>query len=332
MPFKSARTEDDQSITRVRGAYIRLAEKVLRHAREPLSASEIIARARTNGWMPTHLYGKTQYKTLNARISEHIRLRRDSALIFRVGPARYFLTEFLSDPAIPPQFKKRYRGILRSKQVRQERVLVANAARLRTDGISGFVPFDHVWFSRELRNQFKFVDRRNAESRNDIKQFVSYAIVVRGQSILSYRRGSFNTASEALKGARSVGFGGHISETDFDLFSFDFSGVIRNASRELYEELFIGDIDVVDGMPTNNLHVIGLLNLDDTPDAQKHVAVVMLYFAGEHFDLRKGELSINELSWLESGRRLNDLSEFELWSEVLLRKIFDRTILLDELK
>jgi predicted NUDIX family phosphoesterase len=152
------------------------------------------------------------------------------------------------------------------------------------------------------------------KTRDDIKQFVSYTLVVRAQTVLCYRRGAFNNAPDSLKGDRSIGFGGHIGEIDFDLFSLDYSGIIRNVSRELYEELFISDIDVVNGVPGENVRMVGLLNLDDTPDARKHVVIVMLYLPTNKFDMRKGELSINELAWLDTSERRNDLSEFELWS------------------
>jgi predicted NUDIX family phosphoesterase len=294
-----------------------------------MTASEILADAKRLGWMPLHLYGKTPHKTLNARLSEHIRDRKEDALVFRVGPAKYFLSEFLADPSLPSRFKRKFRGILRSKQVRQERVLVATRGTLEAKGICGFVPFDREWFSHKLRSDFEFVDRRLAEKRTDIKQFVSYAIIVRGTSVLSYRRGKFNTASTELKGARSIGFGGHISEIDFDLFSFDFSGLFRNAARELYEELLVTDIDVVNSVPSANIRPLGYLNLDDTPEARKHVAIVMLYAPNERVDFRKGEWSINELNWLDTSLRLNDLSEFELWSEVLLRMIFENSLHLE---
>lgn len=70
----------------------------------------------------------------------------------------------------------------------------------------------------------------------------------------------------------------------------------------------------MNGVPGENVRMVGLLNLDDTPDARKHVAIVMLYLPTNKFDMRKGELSINELAWLDTSERRNDLSEFELWS------------------
>lgn len=186
-----------RAVAALRDSYLRLTVEVLRDRREPLTAPEIVAEAQARGWMPSHLYGKTQHKTLNARLSEHIREQREEALVFRVGPAKYFLSELLGDPSIPPQYKRKFRGTLRSKQVRQERVLVADSRLLRAEGIWGFVPFDNRWFSRGLRSKFQFVERRAAETRDDIKQFVSYTLVVRAQTVLCYRRGAFNNAPDS---------------------------------------------------------------------------------------------------------------------------------------
>jgi predicted NUDIX family phosphoesterase len=303
-------------------SYLKLALSVLRAVRQPLTAGEIIALANAHGSMPSRLHGKTQHKTLNARLSEHIQGFREKSLVYRVAPAKYFLTEFLNDPTIPAAYKKRYRGFLRYKQIRSENVLVSDANQLRSEGIVGFVPFSPNWFSHNLKNRFYFVDRRIAEGRDDIKQFVSYTILYRNKYVLSYRRGRFNTAALQFKGLRSIGFGGHVSNADFDLFTRDDAGLFNNVARELREELDIRAINTDIPTTLNRLRILGLLNVDDSAEARKHVAVVMLYCPPDDFRLEKNEMSITQLSWLDLRSRLNDLSGFELWSEILLTHIY----------
>src|SRR5437763_111510 len=81
--------------------YLEIAEAVLRAARRPLTARAILDAAYRGGIVPTHLYGKTQHKTLQARLSEDILLRKLESRFFRTDPGYFFLSELRSDPKIP---------------------------------------------------------------------------------------------------------------------------------------------------------------------------------------------------------------------------------------
>jgi predicted NUDIX family phosphoesterase len=170
------------------------------------------------------------------------------------------------------------------------------------------------------------MDRSSAEIDDTVKQFVTFTLVYHEGKILIYRRGKFNTASERLKGQLSVGFGGHVNDDDFDLFNRGQEAFRSNAARELKEELFLDDIyrERVDAM--KRADVLGYINVDDSPDAEHHVAVLVL-FRHKSSDLpKKGELSINQLSWLDLASPLNDLSDFDLWSGMILRNIYEGKI------
>lgn len=300
-------------------SYLELAIAVLRKRRWPLTAREILAEAKSSGMMPVHLYGPTQHKTLNARLSEHIRMYQDRSQIYRVAPATYFLTEFQSDPQIPPRFRKQFQGVLRYKQVRHENVLVFPTDKLNDLGVIGFIPVIETIFCDEYASLFGFLERKRANSKTDLKQFISYTILMRDDEVLSYTRGKFTSVSKDLKGARSIGFGGHINEGDFDLFSGQVGGIFNSARRELFEE-----IGIVDDMPIDpdalpsNLKILGLLNIDDTPDARKHVAVVSAYRPRFDDKIEGKELSINNVSWINVYSNDISFSEFEPWSAFLL--------------
>src|SRR5204863_3540845 len=66
---------------------------------------EILRRGLSSGIVPSSLYGKTQHKTLQARLSEDILSRRERSPFFRTRPGYFFLREFLTDPAIPAEFR-----------------------------------------------------------------------------------------------------------------------------------------------------------------------------------------------------------------------------------
>jgi predicted NUDIX family phosphoesterase len=314
-------------------AYLDLAVAVLRKKRWPLTARQILSHAAQAGIMPVHLTGRTQHKTLNARISEHIREHADPnkpALIYRVAPATYFLTEFQNSLDTPARYRIPYRGFLRYKQVRLEHVLVCSIVALNDHHLTGFAPFAAELFSPTLAKEFRFMERKQANKRQDVKQFISYNLVYRDNLMLTYRRGRFTTVSNELKGSRSIGFGGHLNETDFDLFS-DLRGAMTNgAAREMYEELGVDDISSQENGGHTNFQLLGLINIDETVDARKNVAIVSVYRPRADTELRKREMSINGVAWLDMRSEI-DYEQFEPWSRLLLQAIQSQQLRLEEL-
>lgn len=299
-------------------SYLTLAEEVLRYKRTPLTAREILRNGDSMGVVPSHLHGKTPNKTLNARLSAHIRAEKERSRFYRTAPGTYFLSDFLRDPNVDAAYKRRFKGILRHKVVRKENVLSIPEAELRRMNICGFYPFSEEFFVNLLESYCNFCERKDAENRYDIKQFVSYTIIHKGNAILSYRRGAYSTVSAKLLGARSIGFGGHINELDFDLFSVGHLGIRQNVIREISEELYISPNTLQRASDDGSIKIKAFLNLDETDDARKHIAVVCLLNLDNFEYPKKRELSINDVGWIELSRAIENISEFELWSAHLI--------------
>lgn len=104
-------------------SYLDLAATVLRELRRPLDARQILKTAYQLSIVPRNLYGKTQYKTLHARIAEDIREGHARSAFVRTAPGRFFLRSFLSDPTIPGRYKREYPARPRADQLRNFSVL-----------------------------------------------------------------------------------------------------------------------------------------------------------------------------------------------------------------
>ena len=77
-------------------SYLQVAQSVLRSTRRPMSARAILDVAYAAGIIPAHLYGKTQQKTLQARLSEDILHHREVSAFYRTEPGQFFLAELLA--------------------------------------------------------------------------------------------------------------------------------------------------------------------------------------------------------------------------------------------
>ena len=266
------------------------------------------------------------YKTMAARLAERIRTLNSDSEFFRTAPGTFYLHSLAEAPDAPEEFKRVHLGHLRSKNIRQENVLVAPKDELEKWVYGDYVAFDDRKFSEMYCSVCRFLDRKKAEIDDSVKQFVTFTLVFYQNKILIYRRGKFTTASEALRGQMSVGFGGHVNDLDFDLFSRGSDALRANAARELQEELFFDDIyrDRNDAMDRTS--ILGYVNVDESSDAEHHIAVLVAFKHKDASLPKKGELSINQLEWLDLTRPLNDLSDFDLWSGMILRNIYQGRI------
>jgi len=173
------------------------------------------------------------------------------------------------------------------------------------------------------------MDRRSAELDDLHKQMLVYILVRRPGQILAYRRGTFSLTDRMLVGRDCVGFGGHVNDTDADLFSDDLVGVNGAVARELLEELAMPDADREQLTLGRGFSIIGYLNDDSSDVGRRHFAVVVEYWVAkpEDWDLPiRGEESIAKIRWLPTESGVSKAEHFEYWSQLVLRNFFPKML------
>lgn len=161
----------------------------------------------------------------------------------------------------------------------------------------------------------RFLPRPMAEEDPGYKQLIPYVILQHVDSsgrrlVFQYTRGK-GQGEGRLHSKRSVGIGGHISDTDVtDQAIHPYEDGMR---RELAEEVAIHS-------PYRE-RCVGLINDDETEVGRVHLGVVHL------FDLERPAVEPREQDILECGFRpveelLADLPQFETWSQICLRALF----------
>ena len=284
-------------------AYLHLAQQAIRLAGKPLSPAAMIELAKNEGFMPNHLYGKTQDKTLAARLSVYIRQKSKKSEFYRTAPAKYFLRELQSLNSTPDKYKKEFVGNLRSKTIRKEEILVIPRSTLRNSIHGEYVPYDEEKFRELYTHHCHFMDRMKAEEDSTVKQFVTFTLVHHKTNLLIYRRGNFTSTSDRLKGQLSVGFGGHVNDKDFSLFATGGDALLQNAARELREELMIDEYYDSQEETKKHAELLGYVNVDDSPDAEHHVAVIVAFNHKTNELPSKGEMGVTKLEWLDLSHR-----------------------------
>lgn len=157
--------------------------------------------------------------------------------------------------------------------------------------------------------------RGEMESDPTFKQLIPYCLfrhtLADGTRLLfQYTRGSGQGESR-LHAKRSVGIGGHISQEDAAIAADDVYRV--GMRRELDEEVRIDT--------AYDENCVGLINDDETEVGRVHLGVVHVFDLAEP-RVQPNEQDICQTGFLPVEVLLDDLEEFETWSQIVLKALF----------
>lgn len=310
----------------MKSEFLIVAKKLMEEECRAMSARQLVDLGLKRQLFSDNVAGKTPHQTMKAKLSVHISRHGDHSVFVRTAPGKFFLrhlvddqqTTFKAKPTVPPKST--------------ERVLVYRTEDLNP--ITSWQGLKTAWkkVSRVIFSQLRaqYIARFDVEQNDDYTQILTYILVTQGDSLLSYRRGTYNRVDQYLRGSFCVGFGGHVSELDLDLFSTDTMGIFRCASRELREELKLPRADIERLRRGEGLAIVGIINDDSSDVGRRHLAFVMKYEVSS--DSRwhapeRGEKAITQLRWIsaKSSERVW-LWNFEYWSQLCLRQFAPKLI------
>lgn len=309
--------------------YLWVAETVLRKVGRPLRAGELVARGLDDQLFDDQDISKTPQKSMQSRLSMEILRNGAQSKFVRVAKGQFFLRDLLDKEGGADAGLEVYTAPRRQAPPSSEKVLAIHRDNylpiLDFQGI-GLGPFESPEKLLD-RRLVTYLPRTEAETRDDLKQFVTYTIVQHETKILSFVRGQYNRAASFLRGARCVGFGGHVTDADLSLFTQADLGIRANAVREISEE-----INLPSGRPQidpDKLEILGVLNDNSSAVGVRHLAIVMRYWVDDFSKWEKpqrGEASINRLRWIDTRHEPLNLSDFEYWSQLCIREYYPQAL------
>lgn len=290
-------------------SYLDAAETVLDQIGRPMRVDELTAFALTRHLLSSS--GKTPASTMRARLSEHLRQHSFHSTIQRVGPNRFALRNWGLQEYIAPPFKKHIPNEVLS--------CIPASSTIYSSTDFGFLPnYTPLATYISNPNNIVYINRPEAELRTDVRQLVAYVLLQNGSGqVLTYRRGSYSAAHKMLRGARCLGFGGHIQLNDsHSLFGQSDGGVYMAATREIAEELA--------GLHPVTLTTRGAINDFSSPEGTKHIALVLEAILPDDYveDRTSRERAINDLRLMCSRELWSRFHEFEFWSQLLIKQFW----------
>lgn len=293
--------------------YLQIARQVLFTQGTPLSARDILDIAYATRLVPASLFGQTQSKTLQARLSEEIRRNGDQSPFVRTEPGMFFLRELIpNDEAV-------LRETIFSAR---PRVLDLNAGRMLTirkefirGGSHPLVPM--ATLLDDLRRHGRFLSQREFEADKRVVKVKTFVLVARGDYLLTYRLGKYRSHGNSIGLGRSIGFGSPVRERDHDLLDANQMGILNSGLHEIASVLgmspYIVRLTMRDGLiqPHSFLH-----HFDDQYLETLHA--ILVFRCPDRFEPTRKRLAINELRWAHVQDSPNDLDDVEPVSRALL--------------
>jgi hypothetical protein len=296
-------------------SYLDIARTVLRARRRPMGARSILAAAYKAEILPAHLYGKTQQKTLQARLSEDILRDREASAFYRTEPGQFALKEFLNDPDFPAKWKAEFPARRRTRDLKRPDSLAIRttmAASLENTTIS------MSEFSERLEGSNALTVMHPKEmAERGFSAIWTFSVVRRDDQILAYRIGRYRDDRDSFANRRSIGFLGALAADDVSLFSNDNLGVNECAVAVLTQDL---DLSVATfEHPEEQVPKIECVTAIADRQGHPDLVIVVLWDSPEWFEPTTRRLSLNDPCWLRPSTPLNDMDDFEPWSARILR-------------
>ena len=279
-----------------------------------MSPKAILASAYRAGGVPSYLFGRTQHKTLQARLSEDIVLLRDHSPFFRTAPGRYFLREFLADESIPERYRRPIPTRRRSRELTRGPVLAVDKSALEQLARENCPIDSHVIFRLLKTDHHRYEDpkQKNPES----VFFRSFVCVQRDTRLLSYRVGRYREDRDSFMSKRSVGFTAFVHEDECTLFNYKTFGIIDAGARAAKVDLDIPEL------PASLTHLpmhfyLSHFVWSSQPSGANDILAIIHFECPTWFEPVKRRLALNDLRWIDCDH-INDIEGFDPWSRIVL--------------
>ena len=284
-----------------------------------MSARAIMKKAYSVGLVPDQLYGKTQHKTLQARLSEDILYRRERSPFFRTKPGVFFLRKFLTDPTVPAQHRQEMTARRRTREL-----LRGPALSIDIEAIRGAFGDSDFWEAYEtlgrVRDEgwYSYIDPKRQDPNHPL--LWSFSSVTRDQRVLTYRVGRYRDDRDHFAQKRSIGFTSLVVEDDRSLFDALTFGIEEGALAAVTTDLDIPFTQAHLAPETFHYSLKFIARSSGTP--RPDLLAFIEVQAPEWFGPTALRLALNGLRWMDLRVPPNDLSDFDPWSRLILDRYF----------
>jgi len=272
-----------------------------------------------SGIVPTHLFGRAQHKTLQARLSEDILQNRLESRFFRTDPGRFFLSDFRSDPSIPDEFKDPFHARRRTRDLGKDGALALDKTYAVNLDARRFENWRSLLKDADSNGALKHVDSRS--DRGDLVFIWAFSIVRRDNQVLCYKIGKYRDDRGAFANCKSIGFSDLVSYDNASLFSEDM-GITECGLNTVLTDLDLSKSAFGDQTDISR-PMISFVRLAHIGGDEPVILFIMEWECPTWFEPTARRLSLNEVRWIDGTHMPNDIDAFEPWSAAALTALLE---------
>jgi hypothetical protein len=297
-------------------AYLTLAENVLRYVRRPLSAHQILRSAYEFGLAPPHLRGRTQHKTLGARLSEDILHHREASRFYRTAPGRFLLRELADDISIPEELRRPIVARRRRRNLAQKRSLAFRRSELDHVRRGPSAVDTSAVFELIEHGSFHYATSAPQRSLDEVVVW-AFMLVIRSGCVLTYRQGHYREHRDTFMHRRTIGFYTPVSDSDLNLFDRADHGIVSSGLKALATDLDLSEKELWPVLSERSKLEAFLY-----PQAfnSSDLLAIVAFSCPDWLEPTTKRLAINDLEWLDLRSPPNYCEDFDPWSQALLSK------------
>jgi hypothetical protein len=280
-----------------------------------MSARQILNAAYTLGTVPPELHGRTQHKTLGARLSEDILIKRERSEFFRTSPGRFFLRKFLADGSLAEEFRTPFIARRRQRELYRGRHLAISRSwlsQILTENCVGARKF----FSELSIPKYHYKPRPYAVSNQDCLVW-SFVLVTKGDFVLTYRHGRYREDRDTFLKRRSIGFFTPVVDSDCDLFDRGDLGMVSAGLKAVIMDLDLPTGAIAGDSYESRADLEYLVDMAASTNRADLLAVIR-FECPTWFEPLRRHLAINDLNWMELFTPINNIEDFDPWSQKVL--------------
>lgn len=268
-------------------------------------------------WIPEHLFGGRQDKTLHARLSEDIARNLDGSRFYRTAPGVFFLRSLLVAASALPLNQRIYFAPQRRKEISKERILTIKRESIPNNGDKPVLFSISALKSLLDESNYRYMPIKVLSEDRSYVAIHSFVVVHRDNKVLSFRAGRFFPVTDPLYGARSIGIGGAVYSSDADMLYESLYGIVGNGIREL--AYGIGLTRRLSERARYDNEVVPWMSILHSETNKPNVLhVVMGYPCPVEFEPTKAALSINDIRWVDRRNPGNSLNDYDETSRFML--------------
>ncbi|MEQ9487437.1 MAG: hypothetical protein RIM72_00405 [Alphaproteobacteria bacterium] len=231
------------------------------------------------------------------------------------------MVEFLEDPNIAEEWKKKFPARRRTRDLKKYNALgvkrsIALALHNSTTSFGNF-------FSQTVADDAVVAMHPDLMEDRGYCSMWTFSVVHKDNQVLAYRVGQYRDDRDAFANKRSIGFPGALGADDLSLFSEDSFGAEECAISVLQQDLdlSLAAFDRSDSQRPKIDSVMAVSGLGGNLE----LVIVLLWNCPKWFEPVTRRLSLNNPEWLHLEARHNNIEDFEPWSVQVLERLTEAT-------